>query len=205
MPILFNCSCSKRLQVRDELASRKVRCPGCGATVPVPAVGKNDVPAAIAPAAPATRASMKPPPFPILGICIGWAAILIGSALIAGGVLITMSTYRSNGDFKPGGLMVIAFPGVLWIAAGGLLLGLRQRFVIPFCVFLGLNWLVGIIFTTQARHLGGPSDTRIFAAIGLGFLLVAILFQLFHGFLMRDVRRQAPVANAPGSPAQSHA
>ncbi|MBI4615033.1 MAG: tetratricopeptide repeat protein [Planctomycetes bacterium] len=41
MPIRFTCSCGASIQVRDELAGRKVRCPKCGspASIPVPAPG----------------------------------------------------------------------------------------------------------------------------------------------------------------------
>ena len=33
------CKCGKRLKVRDELAGKRVRCPGCGQPVAVPANG----------------------------------------------------------------------------------------------------------------------------------------------------------------------
>jgi hypothetical protein len=36
MPITLNCGCGKRLQVRDELAGKKARCPGCGTILPIP-------------------------------------------------------------------------------------------------------------------------------------------------------------------------
>ena len=36
MPILFQCSCGKKLQTRDELAGKRVKCPGCGGLVAVP-------------------------------------------------------------------------------------------------------------------------------------------------------------------------
>ena len=38
MAISLSCpSCDKTLKVKDELAGRKVKCPGCGEAVPVPA------------------------------------------------------------------------------------------------------------------------------------------------------------------------
>jgi len=193
MAMLFTCSCAKKLQVRDELAGKLVRCPDCGATHRIAADGDADRQAGDRATAVAPRAAsrVKPPPFPILGVCIGVAAIILGCAMIAGGLVVTVNINRSPGEFKPGGLIVFAFPGLLWILCGGLLLALRWRFVIPFCVFLAINWLVGVLFTTQSRSLGGPADARIFAMIGLGFLLGGMFFQLFHGFLMRDLRRQA--------------
>jgi hypothetical protein len=37
MPITFDCSCGKRLRVKDELAGRRVKCPACAGAVTVPA------------------------------------------------------------------------------------------------------------------------------------------------------------------------
>jgi len=191
MAMLLTCSCARKLQVREELVGKLVRCPDCGAKHRVALHGDADRQAGNKTAA-ASRAPshMKPPPFPVLGICIGSAAIILGCAMIVGGIVVTVNINRGPGEFKPGGLIVFAFPGLLWILCGGLLLALRRRFVIPFCIFLALNWLVGVFMTTQSRSLGGPGDARIFAMIGLGFLLGGMLFQLFHGFLMRDLRRQ---------------
>lgn len=36
MPILLACACGKKMKARDELAGKKVKCPGCGAAVAVP-------------------------------------------------------------------------------------------------------------------------------------------------------------------------
>jgi hypothetical protein len=36
MSILLKCGCGKQLQVRDDLAGKKARCPGCGTILPVP-------------------------------------------------------------------------------------------------------------------------------------------------------------------------
>jgi hypothetical protein len=36
MPIFLSCSCGKRLQVPEELAGKKVRCPGCNLVLAVP-------------------------------------------------------------------------------------------------------------------------------------------------------------------------
>src|SRR3954469_1439796 len=38
MPILFQCpGCKKNLKTKDELAGKRIKCPGCGEHVPVPA------------------------------------------------------------------------------------------------------------------------------------------------------------------------
>lgn len=37
MPIKFNCACGKTLQVKDEFAGRRVKCPACSAVATVPA------------------------------------------------------------------------------------------------------------------------------------------------------------------------
>src|SRR5262245_31163249 len=36
MSILLSCPCGKKLRVKDELAGKKVKCPGCAAILPVP-------------------------------------------------------------------------------------------------------------------------------------------------------------------------
>jgi hypothetical protein len=40
MPILVACKCGKKLRVKDELAGKRVKCPGCAQVVAVPAVGE---------------------------------------------------------------------------------------------------------------------------------------------------------------------
>src|SRR5690349_15534846 len=37
MPILVACKCGKKLRVKDELAGKRVKCPGCAQVVTVPA------------------------------------------------------------------------------------------------------------------------------------------------------------------------
>jgi hypothetical protein len=37
MPIVFDCTCGKKLQARDELAGKTLKCPSCHQLVPVPA------------------------------------------------------------------------------------------------------------------------------------------------------------------------
>src|SRR4051794_21009052 len=36
MSIVVSCGCGKQLRARDELAGRKAKCPGCGATLRIP-------------------------------------------------------------------------------------------------------------------------------------------------------------------------
>src|SRR5262249_6444839 len=36
MPILVPCSCGKKLQIKDELSGKRIRCPACQAVVAVP-------------------------------------------------------------------------------------------------------------------------------------------------------------------------
>lgn len=36
MPIRVKCSCGKALSVKDELAGKKVKCPGCSSAIPIP-------------------------------------------------------------------------------------------------------------------------------------------------------------------------
>lgn len=42
MPITLSCGCGKRLAVKDELAGKKIKCPGCQAVVRVPAAPGAD-------------------------------------------------------------------------------------------------------------------------------------------------------------------
>lgn len=56
MPIETVCVCGKKLRANDELAGRKVKCPGCGQGVALPA--PNDAIVAAPPPLP------KPPPLP---------------------------------------------------------------------------------------------------------------------------------------------
>ena len=43
MPILVSCPCGKQLRAKDEMAGKRVKCPGCGSAVVVAAV-VEDVP-----------------------------------------------------------------------------------------------------------------------------------------------------------------
>jgi len=43
MSILLKCGCGKQLQVRDELAGKKARCPGCGTIMAVPSTSAQKV------------------------------------------------------------------------------------------------------------------------------------------------------------------
>lgn len=58
MPIQIQCSCGKRLQVKEQFAGKAVKCPGCGAAIQVPGGG-----AAAAPMA-AQAAQPMPPQTP---------------------------------------------------------------------------------------------------------------------------------------------
>ena len=42
MPISVSCTCGARLQVRDDAAGKKAKCPKCGAVLPVPAAAPDD-------------------------------------------------------------------------------------------------------------------------------------------------------------------
>lgn len=57
MPISVQCpSCAKRLKTKDELAGKKIKCPGCGQVLPVPGGAPAGEPSRIAPSiAPATK------------------------------------------------------------------------------------------------------------------------------------------------------
>jgi len=60
MPLVVTCTCGKRLQVAEEHAGKRVKCPGCQAVVTVPA--KAGAPAAAAASRPAAAAPPRPAP-----------------------------------------------------------------------------------------------------------------------------------------------
>lgn len=66
MPIAVKCGCGKQLNVRDELAGKAIKCPGCGKVIKVAAGGAVPQPRAAAaaarPAAPAARPAPAPRP-----------------------------------------------------------------------------------------------------------------------------------------------
>ena len=183
MPIRFTCSCSKKLQVRDELAGKNVRCPGCGMTLRVPAPRETDA----APGPPARPRAfggcpLQTPRFPGPGHWHRLGCHCGGPSDDCGGIFIMAVVLIGDGDFKPAGLIVFGFPGLLWIVFGSLLLRLRQRFVTPFWAFLMVNLFIGVFFATQGGRCG-RGDARSFAAIGLGFIFGSLLFQLFQSLL----------------------
>lgn len=49
MPIQIQCSCGKRLQVKEQFAGKAVKCPGCGAAIQVPGGGAAAAPMAAQP------------------------------------------------------------------------------------------------------------------------------------------------------------
>ena len=74
MPTVVSCSCGKKLNVRDELIGKKVKCPACGGVLTVAAevsvisaadvVEDDDAPPARKPAPPGKPPPGKPPPVP---------------------------------------------------------------------------------------------------------------------------------------------
>ncbi len=194
MPVSFTCPCSKKLRVADEMAGKSVRCPGCGAVLRVPsaaAVASGNA----SPVPGRAEEGVKAAAFPALGFFIGGFAILVGCLWVAGGIALMMYLKTQQGELKPAALVIFAIPGVLWALCGSLLLILRRRFATAFWIFLLLNLGVGVLLCIQPRNMGfTPGDARFFAAIGLALIVSAVLVQLFHGFLMRDLRRQAKSA-----------
>jgi len=61
MPILIECDCGKSYRVKDDLAGRKIRCPGCGDPVSVPQTREDDiVDAEVDPDSPQESVSERP-------------------------------------------------------------------------------------------------------------------------------------------------
>jgi DNA-directed RNA polymerase subunit RPC12/RpoP len=73
MPIPFHCDCGKKLQAKAEFAGKKLRCPGCGKVLTIPAAPAATPPPAPAPAPPPpparrVAAPTVPPPAEVLGV-----------------------------------------------------------------------------------------------------------------------------------------
>ena len=64
MPIPLTCACGRSLRIRDALAGRKVKCPGCGRALAVPAPAAEEGPLEVLPAAPPPQAVTNVPPRP---------------------------------------------------------------------------------------------------------------------------------------------
>lgn len=63
MPLAVQCSCGKKMKVRDELAGKRVKCPGCGGVVKVSAAVEeaDDVPVKVK-SSPPPRVKEEPAP-----------------------------------------------------------------------------------------------------------------------------------------------
>jgi hypothetical protein len=64
MPIGFRCGCGKQLQVRDDLAGKKARCPGCGTILAIPSPQESARTTRQRPQADLPRATPKRPGHP---------------------------------------------------------------------------------------------------------------------------------------------
>lgn len=65
MPIQLKCSCGKSVSVRDELAGKAVKCPGCQSVLRIPTAGGSQKQASGGAAKPAAQASSRPPAKPV--------------------------------------------------------------------------------------------------------------------------------------------
>lgn len=113
MPLTVACICGKTLQLKDELAGKKIKCPACQAVV--------EVPAAQAPTA-ATMIDDEPPPArkprrvvedddeedeaprpkkksrkPLLFLGLGCGVLTLGMCCIGGGIFATVLYLRGSG------------------------------------------------------------------------------------------------------------
>jgi len=107
MPVSVNCACGKRLVAPDEAVGHRVRCPHCGAIVPVPAALAGTQEASL----PSEASPLEPPVHPTrpfiveaayalvyplkshgLGVLGAVAAIYAVAALLSTGLLWVLST-----------------------------------------------------------------------------------------------------------------
>jgi hypothetical protein len=65
MPIAVKCGCGKQLNVKDELAGKAIKCPGCGSVIKVVAGGTTSQPSAPRPTAPRPAVSPRPASHPV--------------------------------------------------------------------------------------------------------------------------------------------
>ena len=202
MTTKFNCPhCQQRISAPSEILGTVVQCPTCAQnfTAVAPDSLENTSPdqtpsSGLRESEPNESRIAPPPqtapPFPVLGSCIAWAAILVGFGQILGGISLTAWIGIAHHNFKPAGIIVFWPPGLLWAWFGQRLLRRRDQFVREFFLFLLSNLVLGTLFTTAPLG-SSTSDRRIFAMVGLGFIFSATIFLLFCGLLVRDLRRQA--------------
>jgi hypothetical protein len=55
MPITLSCKCGKQLRTKDEFAGKKIKCPGCGVILAIPAAAPSPETAVAAPTAPLAK------------------------------------------------------------------------------------------------------------------------------------------------------
>jgi hypothetical protein len=83
MPINLTCECGKKLAVKEEMAGRKVKCPGCGAVLVVPAISDSAAPDDVAGEdAPVPRRKEAEPPKKsktLLYVGIGAGVLVLGA------------------------------------------------------------------------------------------------------------------------------
>ncbi len=128
MSIQVKCACGKSLKVRDEAAGKKIKCPGCQATLEVPEPALDLMPDDPKPAAPApaeappparpgrAEKEFNPPAFPLMVLGMfyrphyvleyfrGWAsrpAILLQIVVLYVGSLAAISTVAAAGYLGP--------------------------------------------------------------------------------------------------------
>lgn len=111
MPITVKCQCGKSLKVKDQLAGKAVKCPGCSQVVKVPAAGAAPATPTPAPAAPVQPAPMQPASPAAnqmadlfdeegFGTQVAAACPACGSEMPAGAVLCTKCGYHTQAGEK---------------------------------------------------------------------------------------------------------
>jgi RsiW-degrading membrane proteinase PrsW (M82 family) len=102
MSIPIACSCGKRLKVRDEFAGKRVKCPGCGQPLAVPAPTSEEDYEVVDSEAPPTEPTSDDPPPPSEPAVSGWGSMEETPAASGwGGMEETSSTPREEGPPRP--------------------------------------------------------------------------------------------------------
>jgi hypothetical protein len=86
MAINLNCECGKKLAVKDEMAGKKVKCPGCGSVLTVPAA-MDDADQVSEPAVPRASDTAKPKKSSKTLWIVGGVGVLLLSCCCLGSVV----------------------------------------------------------------------------------------------------------------------
>jgi hypothetical protein len=126
--IVFYCEhCDEKITVADGSEGQEMQCPCCEAGILIPTGGP--APAKAAQAAPPgdMRTVSGTPTTRCIFLFVGWAAIVVGLAIVLGGIIVIAHTpnqaYTTGSHLLLYSWMITLLPGIATFLAGVLVLG----------------------------------------------------------------------------------